>query len=318
MSNQRISTEAWFAIGGLILGIAFLLYRGPIHSSVGPNSLSPGRDRPLITEQDESQPSVGTPVTLGIPVTINEASSPLVRTPESDPLLPLTSPQVDAVLALKYYLLSDAVPQALELFEAVPKDSQDIVVRSALYAVWDRGEHGKGDWFMGSTVDPYTSRVSALKLVSDPLHNTDSVDAMSSEQRVKLEQQLATQRIELASQLLQKVDARTRAYWVPYLVVKLRRLYVHEHQSLIDALVKQGNDAIADSLKSYKIETQSQYSWSFATKAFSVTFPVVLSALAFVMAKISQSTLAAVDRWIGKYWLKTEESVKKTGEEPKA
>ncbi len=71
-----------------------------------------------------------------------------IKAPEADPLLPPTSPQLDAVLALKYYLLSDAQSEAKGLFDALPDSSRDLVLRSALYAVWERSESVKGDWFM--------------------------------------------------------------------------------------------------------------------------------------------------------------------------
>ncbi len=117
MANTKISIEVWFALAGLVAGIAFAIYRAatpptPVGLSPYPASVphEPVRD-------GEGSAAQGTPVTLGSPVTINQAVAPQVQSPDADPLLPPTSPQLDAVLALKYYLLSDANQDALSLLK---------------------------------------------------------------------------------------------------------------------------------------------------------------------------------------------------------
>lgn len=310
MTRPRVSIEIWFALCGLLIGLALLLYgqrensqetfQGPIAPSQpsSPTSAAPN-------------PTTGTPVTLGEPVTINQVPSPKIESPEADPLLPPTSAQLDAVLALKYYLLSDAHAEALVLYDSLTDSSRDLVVRSALYAVWERDGAGHGDWFMGSTSDPYTARQSALKLGDDPARNTDTADAPVTNSKLAAQTELATQRIALAHRLLKKVEAKTQAYWLPYLVVKLRRLGSEEQQPLIDNLVKEGNLAIKESLQKYDRESQWSGRWSWTNQFFKAGFPLLLSAIGFILAKVSQSTLTAVDRWVVSRWTKLEKPPEK-------
>ncbi len=309
--KRSLSIEVWFALAGLFLGIAFLFYQSPASRSIADQFPPlPGESgRPVGDEP--GRPAAEPPMVLGPSVTINQVPLPTIKAPEADPLLPPTSPQLDAVLALKYYLLSDAQSEAKGLFDALPASSRDLVLRSALYAVWERSESVKGDWFMGSVIDSYTSRDTAKKFGNDPALNIDTIDAGGVPNKVDLEIELATTRIRFVRSLLQSVDAKTKAYWIPYLVIKLRRLHSEENEALIKEMVKEGNAAIAESLKTFEIETDIAQRRAWYQQIFKVVFPLVLSALGFVFAKISQSTLSAIDRWIGARWIGTDKPADK-------
>ena len=311
-THPKLSLEVWFALGGLLLGLALLSYR---YSSLSTAGSTTSIDSTATASRRYDSPSASSAaatddvsVTLGTAISIGDVVSPKLEAPESDPLLPPTSPQADAVLALKYYLLSDAEAEAKQLFDSIPKEHRDLVVRSALYAVWDRSDRdsSKGDWFRGDTNDPFTSRDSAKGAGYDPVTNTDNFDGTSADVRVAHRCKLAVSRIQLVHELLKQVEPKTRAYWAPYLVIKLRRMASLETESLSAELVKDGNQAIATSLNAIKPDDYSPKVWIFVSSIGNAIFPLVLSALGFILAKISQSTLSSVDGWIGARLSKTE------------
>jgi len=178
-SPRKIPVEVWFALCGLLIGFAVLFYRSGVTSPPKTASVQGRTATPRIGDPVEPAENEGPPVTLGGTFSIYTASSPHVTSPEADPLVPPTSPEVDAVLALKYYLLSDAKSEAKFLVASIPEANRDLVVRSALYAIWDRADQHPnfGDWFYGETTDPYTSMKSALETGHNPLKNTDISDA---------------------------------------------------------------------------------------------------------------------------------------------
>lgn len=300
----KLSLEVLFALGGLLFGFAVLSYRSGLPSSTSTTTVDstataarrlPSPSSSLGTDGDDLS------VTLGTAISISDVESPKLESPEGDPLVPPTSPETDAVLALKYFLLSDAEEEARSLFKAIPAEHRDLVLRSALYAVWDRSDRdsSKGDWFRGDTHDPYTSRVSAKGAGYDPVTNTDDFDGTPAEARGAYRCKIALSRIQFVRELLKQVEPKTQAYWAPYLVMKLRRMASPDTATLIEELVADGNRAISTSLKLGSPEADKPKLWHYVSRFGNSALPLVLSALGFVLAKISQSTLSAVDRWIG-------------------
>ena len=314
-TQRHLSLEVWFALGGLLLGLALLSYRYGLPNSASgvtnvDSTATASRGPASPTASPTASSGAGSDdvsVTLGTAISVSDVASPKLEFPEGDPLLPPTSPEADAVLALKYYLLSDAEAEAKQLFDAIPREHRDLILRSALYAIWDRSDQdsSKGDWFRGDTNDPFTSRNSAQGAGYDPVTNTDNIDGTPSDVRVAYRCKLALARIKFVHELLKQVEPKTQAYWAPYLVIKLRRMASPETALLITELVTVGNQAIATSLKSIKAEGYAPNLGKFVSRFGNAIFPLVLSALGFILAKISQSTLSSVDRWVGARLSKT-------------
>ena len=112
-------------------------------------------------------------------------------------------------------------------------------------------------------------------------------------------------RIKLAYRLLQGVDLKTKAYWFPYLATKLRR--IEETGAAVDTLIAElasdGTRAITESLTiqnklaaEEEAEKTAAERWTSTAKISESIIPLTLSALGFILAKISQSTLGAIDR----------------------
>ena len=96
-----------------------------------------------------------------------------------------------------------------------------------------------------------------------------------------------------------------RWYFFIVRLPKLRRMASRETEPLIAELVVVGNQAIAASFKSIKVEGYAPNLGKFVSRFGNAIFPLVLSALGFILAKISQSTLSSVDRWVGARLSKT-------------
>lgn len=309
--HGKLSMEVLFALGGLLLGVAVLSYRSGWPSSgstTSVDSTATASHRVPSASSTSAAESDDVSVTLGTAISVSDVESPELESPEGDPLVPPTSPETDAVLALKYFFLSDAEAEARLLFESIPEEHRDLVLRSALYAIWDRSDRdsSKGDWFRGDTNDPFTSRVSAKGAGYDPVTNTDNLDGTPADARGTYRCKIALSRIQFVHELLKQVEPKTRAYWAPYLVMKLRRMASPDTETLVGELVTAGNLAIATSLKMHSPEGDKPKIWLYVSRIGNWAFPLVLSALGFIFAKISQSTLSAVDRWIGARLPKTD------------
>ena len=104
-TQRHLSLEVWFALGGLLLGLALLSYRYGLSSSA--SSKTSIDSTATASRVPTSPPSTSGPengdvsVTLGTAISVSDVASPKLESPEGDPLLPPTSPQADAVLALK-------------------------------------------------------------------------------------------------------------------------------------------------------------------------------------------------------------------------